>query len=70
MVPGHCTFARYFKVNSWFSASLNMNLLYDHDIIIRDNDGNSGPRTQFKSVIGLGVSYTIKNDKKEEEEEK
>lgn len=50
-----------FKVNSWFSASLLWNLLYDDDIDITDSNGNVGPRTQFKSVIGLGVSYTMKN---------
>lgn len=50
-----------FKVNSWFSASLLWNLLYDDDIDITDSNGNIGPRTQFKSVIGLGVSYTMKN---------
>lgn len=49
-----------FKVNSWFSASLNLNLIYDHDIEFRDTKG-VGPRTQFKSVLGLGVSYTMKN---------
>ncbi len=41
-----------FKVNNWFSASLNWNLIYDHDII---------QRTQFKSVLGLGISYTMRN---------
>lgn len=54
-----------FKVNSWFSASLNWNLIYDDDIDIRDSKGNVGPRTQFKSVIGLGISYTLKNHKDE-----
>ena len=54
-----------FKVNSWFSASVNWLLIYDDDIDIRDSDGNFGPRTQFKSVIGLGVSYTMKNFKEE-----
>jgi hypothetical protein len=52
-----------FKVNSWFSASLNLNMLYDHDIRITDSKGGVGPRTQFKSVLGLGVSYTMKNFK-------
>ena len=52
-----------FKVNSWFSASINWLLIYDDDINIIDRDGNSGPRTQFKSVIGLGVAYTMKNFK-------
>lgn len=54
-----------FKVNSWFSASLNWNLIYDNDINIRDSKGNVGPRTQFKSVIGLGIAYTLKNFKTE-----
>jgi hypothetical protein len=54
-----------FKVNSWFSASVNWNLIYDHDINIRDAKGNVGPRTQFKSVLGLGIAYTLKNFKAE-----
>ena len=57
-----------FKVNSWFSASANFNLIYDHDIRITDADGNTGPRTQFKSVLGLGIAYTMKNfDEKKKE---
>jgi len=52
-----------FKVNSWFSASLNWTLLYDDDIQITDAKGNVGPRTQFKSILGVGVSYTMKNFK-------
>lgn len=50
-----------FKVNKWFSASLQWNLQYDDDISIRDASGKTGPRTQFKSVLGLGISYTVKN---------
>ncbi|MBL4862661.1 MAG: hypothetical protein JKY09_06560, partial [Crocinitomicaceae bacterium] len=50
-----------FKVNSWFSTSLNWTLLYDDDIDITDSNGDVGPRTQFKSVLGLGVTYTMKN---------
>jgi hypothetical protein len=52
-----------FKVNSWFSASLQCMLIYDDDVSIRDVNGNFGPRTQFKSVIGLGISYKMKNYK-------
>lgn len=52
-----------FKVNSWFSASLQWSLIYDDDIAIRDSYGNIGPRTQFKSVLGLGVAYKMKNFK-------
>ena len=52
-----------FKVNSWFSASLNWMLIYDDDIDIRDSNGDIGPRTQFKSVLGLGISYKMMNFK-------
>lgn len=50
-----------FKINSWLSASLNWTVIYDDDISVRDAKGNFGPRTQFKSVLGLGVSYTLRN---------
>lgn len=50
-----------FKVNKWFSSSLQWNMIYDDDIKVLDAKGRSGPRTQFKSVLGLGVSFTIKN---------
>lgn len=50
-----------FKVNSWFSASVQANLIYDDDINIEDNDGRTGPRTQFKQVIGVGLAYTMAN---------
>lgn len=52
-----------FKVNSWFSASLQWTLIYDDDVDIRDANGNIGPRTQFKSVIGLGITYKMLNFK-------
>lgn len=52
-----------FKVNSWFSASLQWTLIYDDDIDIHDADGGFGPRTQFKSVLGLGVTYKMVNFK-------
>jgi len=52
-----------FKVNEWFSASLQWTLIYDDDIDIRDADGNVGPRTQFKSVLGIGIAYKMMNYK-------
>ncbi len=52
-----------FKVNNWFSAALNWTLIYDDDIDITDRFGNTGPRTQFKSVLGVGVYYTMRNFK-------
>lgn len=50
-----------FKVNSWFSASVNWTVKYDHDILIEDANGNIGPRLQFKSVLGIGISYKLHN---------
>jgi hypothetical protein len=38
-----------------------MNLIYDDDIDIEDRNGNVGPRTQFKQVIGLGITYRLAN---------
>ncbi|MFA7273059.1 MAG: DUF3078 domain-containing protein [Crocinitomicaceae bacterium] len=52
-----------FKVNSWLSTSLQWNLIYDDDIKITDRDGNVGPRTQFKSIFGLGMAFSIQNYK-------
>ncbi len=48
-----------FKVNKWFSASLQWNLLYDDDVSVMDRFGDTGPRVQFKSVLGLGIAYTM-----------
>ena len=51
------------KVNKFISATISTQLLYDHDIDIAvdtDGDGNidaAGPRTQFKEVLGIGLSY-------------
>ena len=50
-----------FRVNSLVSASAQWNLIYDDDIKITDINGNIGPRTQFKSVIGIGLSYKIES---------
>ncbi|MCB0430932.1 MAG: DUF3078 domain-containing protein [Flavobacteriales bacterium] len=51
------------KVNKYISATLTTDLIYDDDINIAvdtNNDGvtdKSGPRTQFKEVLGVGFSY-------------
>jgi len=52
-----------FKINKYFNASFNTHLVYDDDVMIgvdSNNDGNidkTGPRIQFKEVLGLGISY-------------
>jgi hypothetical protein len=52
------------KANKWLTTSLFMNLIYDHDIQVpvkRTVNGQevtaTGPRTQFKEVLGLGLSF-------------
>lgn len=54
-----------FKVNSWFSASLQWNSIYDDDVDIHVGNNTLGPRLQLKSVIGLGVSYKLMNYKED-----
>jgi hypothetical protein len=51
------------KVNKFISATIATNLVYDDDVMINiDNNGDgitdkTGPRTQFKEVIGVGFTY-------------
>jgi hypothetical protein len=58
-----------FKINNWFTASLQLNGIYDDDIKITTTNKKGitsrGPRTQFKQVLGLGIQYTFKNFKDE-----
>ena len=51
------------KANKWLTTSIFTNLIYDHDVQIpveREVDGvkviGSGPRMQFKEVLGIGLS--------------
>jgi hypothetical protein len=56
------------KVNKFISANLNTQLIYDDKIkILDDTNGNgiadpgesSGPRVQFKEILGVGFSYNF-----------
>ena len=59
------------KVNNWLSATLTTQLIYDDDIIIGAKDAvivddiiatpavAGGPRTQFREVFSLGLSFKI-----------
>jgi hypothetical protein len=45
-------------VNKWLAASIATQLIYDDDIIIKtDPDKPGGPRTQFKEMLGIGLTY-------------
>jgi len=51
------------KVNKYITATLSTQLIYDDNTILtidNNEDGiidESGPRTQFKEVLGVGLSY-------------
>lgn len=45
------------KINKWLTANFSTHLIYDDDIIIDDGEGNLAPRTQFKEVFGVGLSF-------------
>jgi len=46
------------KVNKWLAASISTQLIYDDDTDIQTSPGGiSGPKTQFKEMIGVGLSY-------------
>lgn len=53
----------FMKVNKYITVNLTTNLIYDDDIKIPiDSNGDgvndsSGPRTQFKQLLGVGFSY-------------
>jgi Protein of unknown function (DUF3078) len=53
------------KVNKFLSVNFNTHLLYDDDIKIPiDRDGDDildepGSRTQFKEILGVGISYNF-----------
>jgi hypothetical protein len=48
------------KVNKWLAASFACNLIYDDNIKIKiDPDKPGVPRTQFKELLGIGLSYKI-----------
>jgi hypothetical protein len=55
------------KINKWLSASFTSSLIYDHDInIAYDSNGDglddsAGPRTQWKTVLGVGLNVALGN---------
>lgn len=45
------------KINKWLTASFSAQMIYDHEIKIEDEDGNTGPRTQLRNVLNVGIGY-------------
>ena len=47
------------KVNEWISASFGLQMVYDDNTPITDKDGKTGPRTQIKELLSVGLTYNI-----------
>jgi hypothetical protein len=45
------------KVNKWLSASINLQLIYDDDIKIIEDNVEKGAEIQFKEVFGIGLNF-------------
>jgi hypothetical protein len=49
------------KVNKWLAASIQTQLIYDDDVIVKTGPADTGgPRTQFKELLGIGLTYKFK----------
>ena len=49
------------KVNKWLAASIQTQLIYDDDVMIQTAPNEApGPRTQFKELLGVGLTYKFK----------
>ncbi|NJL15789.1 MAG: DUF3078 domain-containing protein [Microscillaceae bacterium] len=46
-----------FKVNKFITTSFGTQLIYDHDILIEQADGQFQQATQFKHVLNLNIGY-------------
>jgi hypothetical protein len=49
------------KVNSWLTITLATDVLYDHRVAIRRDDGSVGPATQMRNVLGIAIGYKFAN---------
>lgn len=47
------------KVNKWFSAILQLNMIYDDDIKFKNEDDTESPRFQFKEILGIGIQLNF-----------
>lgn len=55
----NCEALLLLKVNKYISSSVSAQLIYDDDIEILQEDGTSGPETQFKNVINVGFDVAF-----------
>jgi hypothetical protein len=58
----------FYKINKYFTVNAAFHLIYDEDIRFNLDTNGDGqinkenvPRTQFRNLLGLGISYTFTN---------
>ncbi len=44
------------EVNSWITASISTNMIYDDNVLIL-KDGKYEPRLQFQEILGIGLQF-------------
>lgn len=54
------------KINRWLTTNFSAQLIYDHDIDIEDDNGNVGPRTQFRNILNVGIALSFGDKLKED----
>jgi hypothetical protein len=50
------------KVYKYLSVSLQVQLIYDNDVLVQDTSGDgisNAPGTQFKQILGVGLAYSF-----------
>jgi hypothetical protein len=47
------------QINRWLSANFTLQMIYDHDVDIEDDEGNFGPRTQLRNVLNVGIAFSL-----------
>jgi hypothetical protein len=48
------------KTSKYLTTTVNLGLKYDNNVKVVDDAGNpSGPKVQFKEIIGLGIAYNF-----------
>lgn len=55
------------KINKWLTANVGLQMIYDHEIKIEDEDGDVGPRTQLRNVINVGIGYRFGDEPKKKD---
>ncbi|MFV0507219.1 MAG: DUF3078 domain-containing protein [Bacteroidales bacterium] len=47
------------KINKYMSANFSLNMVYDDDVEIEDENGHTRPILQIKEIFGIGLSATF-----------